>query len=193
MREVRLVQRILAGDKAAGERLVCDNYRRVFTMLRALTEDGAAAEDLTQQTFVAVWTALPGFRGDSRLATWISRIAYHQYTHWLRDRRAHQSLDSIELLADPRSAAGLENVLFACALRQLSDDLRVTFLMRYQNELDIREISAILELPAGTVKSRLHTARSRLRELLAESMDSRESETAPPDSTVYPKAEEVPT
>src|SRR5690242_4149942 len=76
-------RRILNGDKVAGERLVTENYPRIYRMLRCLTGCVEAAEDLTQQTFVRAWTALETYRGEAKLATWLHRIAYHEYTHWL--------------------------------------------------------------------------------------------------------------
>jgi RNA polymerase sigma-70 factor (ECF subfamily) len=168
VREKVWVNRILQGDKAAGERLVTENYRRVYGLLRSLTGHREAAEDLTQQTFAKAWQGLPLFRGDSRLSTWICRIAYHEYAHWRRDRREFQSLTAAENLPDPKSAIGLRTVLFARALEQLTEELRETFLLHYEQELDVREVALVLDIPPGTVKSRLYTARNRLRELLSD-------------------------
>lgn len=168
MLEKLWVRRILRGDKAAGERLVSENYRRVYGMLRSLTDHTESAEDLTQAVFVKAWAALPSFRGDSRISTWLCRIAYHEYAHWRRDRREVCGLADAENLPDPRAAMGLRTVMFERALAHLSDDLRETFLLHYENELDVKEIAIVLEVPAGTVKSRLFTARNRLRELLSD-------------------------
>jgi RNA polymerase sigma-70 factor (ECF subfamily) len=179
VREKAWVNRILQGDKAAGERLVTENYRRVYGLLRSLTGHREAAEDLTQQTFTKAWQGLASFRGESRLSTWLCRIAYHEYAHWRRDRREIQSLSAAENLPDTKSAIGLRTVLFSRALEQLSDELRETFLLHYEQELDVREVALVLEIPPGTVKSRLYTARNRLRDLLSEST----AESAPPEGS----------
>ncbi len=170
MRDTAWVNRILKGDKAAGEQLVTENYRRVYGMLRSLTDHREVAEDLTQQTFARAWQALPGFRGEARLSTWICRIAYHEYTHWRRDRREFASLEEARDVPDLKAVIGLRTVLFARALEQLPEEMRETFLLHYEQELAVKEIALILDVPAGTVKSRLFTARNRLRELLSESV-----------------------
>lgn len=180
------VNRIMKGDKRAGERLVTENYQRVYGMLRSLTSHKEVAEDLTQQTFAKAWQALPNFRGEARLSTWLCRIAYHEYTHWRRDRREFASLTEAENVPDLKSVVGLRTVMYARALDLISEDLRETFLLHYEQELEIKEIAVLLEVPAGTVKSRLFTARARLRELLTEAMP--EQKTAKPKQKPIPAA-----
>ena len=182
LREKAWVDRILMGDKAAGERLVAENYRRIYGLLRSLTDHREVAEDLTQQTFTRAWQALASFRGESRLSTWLCRIAYHEYTHWRRDRHETTSLREAEYLPDLKSAIGLRTVLFSRALEHLSEELRETFLLHYEQDLGVREIALVLDVPAGTVKSRLFTARNRLRELLSETLE----ESAPVESPPIP-------
>lgn len=166
MKEHWLVWRILHGDKRAGDEFVALNYPRIFRLLRYLTGRPDIAEDLTQQTFVRAWQALPTFRHHSSLATWLHRIAYHEYTHWLRDRREHASLDSAAHLAAPLNCHEWESLVLPHALAQLTPEHREAFLLYHVQELSVGEVAAILEIPPGTVKSRLFTARQRLRELL---------------------------
>lgn len=166
MRESWLIWRILRGDKRAGEEFVTVNYPRIYRLLRHLTGRPDIAEDLTQQTFVRAWQALPTFRHQAGLATWLHRIAYHEYTHWLRDRREHASLDSAAHLAAPMDCHEWESLVLPYALAQLTPEHREAFLLYHVQQLSIGEVAAILEVPAGTVKSRLFTARQRLRELL---------------------------
>lgn len=189
VREKAWVNRILRGDKRAGERLVTENYQRVYGVLRSLSGNREAAEDLTQQTFVRAWEGLAGFRGEARISTWLSRIAYREYLHWRRDRREFASLHDIPDLPDPKVISGLRTVQVARALELLGDDLRGTFLLFYEQELAIREIAVMLDIPAGTVKSRLFTARNRLREILMES-DPAEFSCAPA-ALVIPGAEPI--
>jgi RNA polymerase sigma-70 factor (ECF subfamily) len=167
VRDRAWVQRILRGDRAAGERLVTQNYDRVYGMLRSLTGHREVAEDLTQQTFARAWQGLDSYRGEARLSTWLCRIAYHEYTHWLRARREYVGLDAIAEVPDSGAVLSLQTVVVSRALAQLTEELRDTFLLRYERELSVEEIAVVLEVLAGTVKSRLFTARARLRELLA--------------------------
>lgn len=161
-------KRILNGDKMAGERLVAENYPRIYRLLRNLTGSVETANDLTQQAFVRAWQALPNYRGEARLATWLHRIAYHEYTHWLRDRRQTVPLEAAAELIDLRAVAGLNTVLVREALARLPDEHRETFILHYIQELSVAEVALVLEVPPGTVKSRLHAARRMLRELLQE-------------------------
>ncbi len=163
------VKRILKGDRAEGERFVSAHYPRLYRWLRNLCGDVEVAQDLTQQTFARAWQTLPGYRGEARLATWLHRIAYHEYTHWLRDRRECVGLECAADLVDLRAVQGLKTVLLRHALAKLPTDQRETFLLYYVQELSVHETALVLDVPAGTVKSRLFAARKRLRELLDES------------------------
>ena len=166
MSDKALVKKILSGDRAAGERLVTAHYPRIFRLLRCLANNAEAAQDLTQQTFARAWQGLPSYQGRASLATWLHRIAYHEYTHWLRSRRDHLPLEEAFGIEDLREARGLDSILVSRALARLPDEQRETFLLYYMQEFSVEETAAILDVAAGTVKSRLFTARKRLRELL---------------------------
>ncbi len=168
MSDKALVRRILGGDSAAGERLVTDQYPRLFRLLRQLTGSPETAEDLTQQTFLNAWKALPAFRGEASLATWLHRIAYHEYTHWLRGRREDVPLEAALDIPDPRAGDAVEAIMLERALAQLSPEHRETFLLYHVQGLAVPEVAVVMAAPAGTVKSRLFHARLRLRELLSE-------------------------
>lgn len=168
LRDLWWVRAVLRGDKERAERWVTREYPRVYRMLRYLTGDREAAEDLTQQAFVQAWQSLASYRGESGLSTWLHRIAYRQYTHWLRTRKETLPLSQAPELEDPRHVQGLTTILVQRALQSLSDELREPFLLYYARQMSIKEVADVLEIPAGTVKSRLFTARRLLRELLME-------------------------
>jgi RNA polymerase sigma-70 factor (ECF subfamily) len=165
-----LVRRVLSGDQAAGERLVTEHYPRICRFLRHLTGQPEEAEHLTQQTFANAWGALAEFRGQSSLATWLHRIAYHAYTHHLRARREHVPLEAAA--SDDPEARVLDAVLLQEALGQVSAEHREAFLLYYVQGLSVSESASVLGVPEGTVKSRLHAARLRLRELLTETKEA---------------------
>jgi RNA polymerase sigma-70 factor (ECF subfamily) len=137
-----MVRRILSGDKAAGERLVTEHYARIYRFLRQLTGQVEDAEHLTQQTFVNAWRAPADFRGQSSLATWLQRIAYHAYTHQVRARREHAPLEAAEASAGPE-ARMLDAVLLHGALAQLSAEHRSTFPLHYVQGFSVSEVAAI--------------------------------------------------
>lgn len=162
------VRRILRGDRRAAELFVAEHYAAVHRMLWCLTSDPEVTADLTQQTFVKAWQALDGYRGEASLATWLHRIAYHEYTHWLRARRPTAPLAAAGEAPDPRIFDQLTTILLSRALEQLPDELRDAFLLYHGHELSVREVAEVMEIPVGTVKSRLFAARARLRALLDE-------------------------
>ena len=180
VRDLRMVRAVLNGDKERAERWVTRQYPRVYRMLRYLSGCADVAEDLTQQAFVQAWQALPTFRGEAKLDTWLHRIAYHQYTHWLRDRRVTRPLSEASDIEDTRNADGLTTIMVSRALATLSDELREAFLLFYARQMSVKEVAAVLEAPVGTVKSRLFAARKALREKLSEGPVAKSAETEEP-------------
>ncbi len=178
MRDRTWVRLMLSDDKAAGERFAREYYPRIERMLRYLTDSPDVARDLTQQTFLKAWGALPNFRNKSGLGTWLHRIAYHEYTHWLRARREHAPLEAAHNIPGPAMINDWGMALLPHALAQLTDDLRETFLLHYVQELSVREVADVLDVPPGTVKSRLFTARGKLREILQEAELETQAQTA---------------
>jgi len=165
------------------ESLVHEHYpyirRLALTILdNASTEDAEAeAEDAAQDTFLAASRALPDFRGDASLKTWLTTIAVNQCRARLRKRRTRQRLQSllhnlqslISNLESPEESAlksDTHHRLWA-AVDALDEKHRLPVLLRYVHELPVPEIAAALGLPEGTVHSRLHHARARLKEALA--------------------------
>lgn len=166
MHDTALVRKIIGGDRAAGERLVSTHYARIFRLLRGLTGNADNAQDLTQQTFARAWNALSSYQGRASLATWLHKIAYHEYTNWLRSRRDEATLDDAANIEDLREARGLDSILVSRALIRLPLEQREPFVLYYMQEFSVNEIAEITEVPVGTVKSRLFAARKRMRELL---------------------------
>lgn len=167
-RDLRLARAMLNGNKERAERWVTEQYPAVYRLLQALTNDRDAAADLTQQTFLEAWRSLESYRGEARLQTWLMRIAYRQYSRWLDERRRLKECPFVEPLP-ARADAGLVTVQVERALNALSQELREAFVLHYVREMSIREIAHLLEVPAGTVKSRLFAARRALRQMLKES------------------------
>ena len=160
---------LVHGEKAAGDRFVAEHYARIYRLLRHLTGHVQTAEDLTQTTFIKAWQSLPRFRRKAQLATWLHKIAYHEYTHWLRAKRDHAALDAYAEMPTPQTDSDFENFVLPSALARLSEEQRSVFVLYYLQELNTREIAEVLEIPPGTVKSRLFAARQNLRDILTAS------------------------
>lgn len=168
--EAELLARCRAGDQAAFRRLVEAHHGRVYCTAFAVVADEGAAAEVTQEAFIKAWRALPRFRGEAALATWLTRLALNAARDHLRRQRARPVL---LFLGAPSGAPGRESLQAAedrdelrRALDRLSPEARRIVALRYGRDLSLAEIAAILDCPEGTVKSRLHAALTRLRAIL---------------------------
>ena len=171
--EQDIICRAQKGDSEAFRTLV-EGYQTQVYRLAARMCGESAADDVTQEAFVAAWRALPSFRGDCRFSTWLYRLTTNAAIDLLRREKRHRNADDItelELSDDglsPQELAeqGETQEAVRRALGQLSEEHRQVLLLRYMQELDYGEIADALEISEGTVKSRISRAKGRLRELL---------------------------
>ncbi|HLX57454.1 MAG TPA: sigma-70 family RNA polymerase sigma factor [Ktedonobacteraceae bacterium] len=176
--ERQIVRSIAAGDREALAELYCNYQRTLFKYLLQLTPDYGLAEEILQDTLVAVWKSAYRFEGRSSLKTWLIGIARRQAHNTLRQRRLPLS-DETQLeglvAKDPEpeafTLASFASDELAAAFRELAPLHREVLVLVFVQELSYQEVASILETPVGTVKSRICNARRALRALL----DSREA------------------
>lgn len=173
--EQQLVQQIQAGDRRAFERLLDAYETRVYRLALRFTERIADAEDVTQEIFVAVYKGLGQFRGNSALGTWIYRIAMNHCLEFRRKRKLECLPYDEELMlpendwrADPFQSANRHELSerVEAALSCLSPLHRDVIILHELQGMTYQEVAAALDVPVGTVKSRLSNAFRRLRDLL---------------------------
>jgi RNA polymerase sigma-70 factor (ECF subfamily) len=140
-----------------------------------MLRDRALAEDTTQDIFLRIWRALPGFAGQSQLSTWIYAISKNACLSELRKRRPQVSLDTDEeeQSADVRALATEDaddsaTVSVGQLLEQLPERYRQAVVLFYMEDKSYEQTAESLGLPLGTVKALLHRARKRLIELTKE-------------------------
>lgn len=186
MTEQELVLRAKQGDEQAFTQLMHDNEKRIYNLTLRMTGNPEDAMDLAQDTFLNAWKGLKFFKGDSAFSTWLYRLASNACIDFLRRQKRRQDI-SLPLAADGededrlpdvpddryRPDTRLEQQELRCAvnegLQQLSDEHRQVLVMREVNGLSYQEIADILDLEAGTVKSRIARARLSLRKILLKS------------------------
>jgi RNA polymerase sigma-70 factor (ECF subfamily) len=165
---------IAAGDERERSRFVVTFHGQIYRWLRYLCASQDAAQELTQDTFVEALQAITRYEGRASLSTWLHRVAYYRYTHWLRERRRETRwlapLEAAESTIDDSGSSHWEALCLKEALSQLSEDHRDTFVLHYVQQLSVLEVAEVLNVPAGTVQSRLFHARKRLRELLSDGL-----------------------
>jgi len=151
-------------------------YPYVLHLAVSILNDVYEAEDATQETFVAANRALPAYRGDASLKTWLTAIAVNTCQGRLRHRKVRQTLQStLEMLhlmqsknPDPEQVTiQLEDdQRIWDAVDMLDEGHRLVVILRYVHELTVPEISTVTGINEGTVYSRLHYARRKLQNLL---------------------------
>lgn len=174
--EPSLIRRAQKGDQDAFASLVDEHQRYIYNLALRLLKDENEALDLTQETFVRAWMALPNFRGQSQFRTWLYRITTNLcYNRLPNLRRTLNDLGEnvLEEIPEPnfdRPAQELESeetrALLYKAIDGLDANYKLLITLRYQNELSYEEISSTLNLPLGTVKTGIFRAKEQLRRSL---------------------------
>jgi len=173
-----ILERLRAKQYREAFAILLPRYRdKVFRLTFSMLRDRAMAEDTTQDVFLRIWRALPGFAGQSQLSTWIYAIAKNGALSELRKRRPTVSLDqnddedsynpAVAALAAPE-ADDSATVSVGQMLDQLPERYRQAVVLFYMEDKSYEQTAASLGLPLGTVKALLHRARKRLIELTKE-------------------------
>jgi RNA polymerase sigma-70 factor (ECF subfamily) len=178
--DLNLVERCLSGDEAAWEDLVKLHTRRVYAICYRFTSNDSEAQDLTQDVFLRIFRNLKSFRsGEGSFTVWLTRLTRNLLIDHYRRTKQERATDSIEeqlVVLEGKSSpetrtdsilAGREaSELLQGALQRLSPELRETVILRDLQELEYREIADVLQVPEGTVKSRLNRGRAELARIL---------------------------
>jgi RNA polymerase sigma-70 factor, ECF subfamily len=178
-----LVARARARDEAAVRAITTRYNRRLFRVARSILRDDAEAEDVVQETYVRAFTGLDMFRGDAAFGTWITRIAMNEALGRLRKRRPTVNWETFvetrsqaQIIDFPVSAACNDpektmaqdeiRVVLEKAIDELPDSFRAVFVARIVEGMTVEETADLFGLKPETVKTRLHRARTLLRDTL---------------------------
>jgi RNA polymerase sigma factor (sigma-70 family) len=158
-----LVLRAKAGDRDAFAALVEANASDLLRLAKSILLDGYAAEDVVQDGLLAAWNALPGLRDPDSFGIWVRRIIANKARSAVGRKRHDTELSELHVADAPPDTVDL-----VAAIRALPPRLRAVLELYYLEGRSVEQCAYILDLPAGTVKSRLHTMRAQLRESLRE-------------------------
>jgi RNA polymerase sigma-70 factor, ECF subfamily len=197
--EQDLVARACGRDETAARAIMRQNSRRLFRLARSIMKDDAEAEDVVQESYVRAFTSLSGFRGESSLGTWLTRIVINEAYGRLRRRRPVVDWDSVEttLAAEAQiipfpsgsSQQDPERTMAQHEIRQilersidgLPEPFRIVLVARLVEEMSVEETADLLGLRPETVKTRLHRARLLLRSDLEQKLGPMLTNTFPFD------------
>ena len=183
--DTELVDLVRGGNGDAFRAIMQRYNQRLYRVARGIVRDEAEAEDVLQEAYMRGFAALREFRGDSGLATWLTRIVMNEAFGRMRRRRPTEALESLDRAIEqgdtrvimfpgvhatpsPEVAAARAEVrrIFEHAIDELPETFRLVFLMHDVEELSIEETAAQLDIRPETVKTRLHRARKLLRQHL---------------------------
>lgn len=169
-----IIDAVLAGNEARFDELFERYHRRLFGLLWHACSNRELAEDIGQEAFLRAFNRLELYSGHAQFYTWLARIALNLLTSFRRKRRLESSLDreGFEIATDnvgeyqsPGADIELTEVqqFVRQAIAMLDEERRVVLILRDFEDMDYESIATVLSLPIGTVRSRLHRARSELK------------------------------
>jgi RNA polymerase sigma-70 factor (ECF subfamily) len=172
-----LISECIAGNEAAIEMFVRQYETGVFRLALSIVGDQAEANEITQETFISALRSLNSYQETKSLKAWLYTIALNHSRSHLRKRktleRLRTTLNSIfrvetqkQTLPEESAIQNEKEAEIWKVLNKLDEPFRIVVILRYFHELSINEISKILSINEGTIHSRLHTARERLRNAL---------------------------
>ncbi len=180
--DVFLVDRFRSGDRMAARAIVQKHNQMLWRIARGIMHSDAEAEEVVQNAYVRALASIARFRGESSLATWLSRIVVNEALRRREQRRRPADIsDAYEQLppdhpgsatmarpASPETTAAREQIrrLVEAAIDTLPSQFRVVFMMRIVEQMSISDTAASLGIPVATAKTRLHRANQQLRTIL---------------------------
>ena len=165
-----------AARAAAFQTLADQQIHESYRLAMAILGHRQAAQDAVHDAFVKAWERWPSLHDHSRFAAWFQRILVNTCRDQLRGSRRRDAADiagHVNVAAPDEMDRVDERVRVEGALRRLKPDDQVLFALRYYLDLELSDVAQLLEIPTGTVKSRLNAAHSRLRSVLERAEGSR--------------------
>jgi RNA polymerase sigma-70 factor (ECF subfamily) len=177
-----------AGNARAFEGIMRRHNRLLFRTARSILKSDADAEDAVQDTYLSAWRALGTFREDAKLSTWLVRIVLNEALKRVRRRASNVVMfDTGAVIGEEQLEASMEadhdeqpepaasraemRRLMESRIDELPELFRTVFMLRAVEEMSVEEVSAALDIPATTVRTRFFRARAQLRESLSRDMD----------------------
>ena len=181
--ELKIIQRVIDGDRNAFEELVLNNQKNVYNLALKMTRNEEDALDISQEAFLKAFRQIGSFRGESRLSVWLYRLTYNLCIDFLRKKPRSQT---VSLTYDDDESGETTNIevpdlrnlpediavraetrrTIAAGINELGHKHREVFVMREVTGMSYDEMAVTLGVNVGTVKSRLARARTRLSEIL---------------------------
>ena len=159
------IKRAMNGDKQAFINIIEEHKIALYKVMKAILQNEDDVCDAMQETLIDIYENIHKLQKEKYFKTWATRIAINECYHIIRKQKINQ--DKIvkiqtETVAQEKENSSIEKTDIEIAISKLDKDLRVVVVMYYYNNLKVNDIAEVLQIPAGTVKSRLSRARESL-------------------------------
>lgn len=168
-----LVREALAGNERAFRKILEEHYPLIYSVVHGIARERVETDDIVQEVFIKIFRALPDFRGDARLSTWIYRIARNEAINAMEKRNpisvSFEDCEDLAIEADNPETAHRKRIALE-QIERLMDHLdekqRIALELRYTGDKSYEEIAEIMEIPLGTVKTHIYRAKLSLRHMM---------------------------
>ena len=164
--EQNLIAQVQYGDQDAFELLISPYVQPIFNYIAFRVPDAADANDILQETMLSIWQSIKSFQHDSSFKTWAFTIARRRLADFYRNKK----VDNVPLDDNLRAEDGLPDSItrmdISAALSKLSDDESELVHLIFHSQLSYKEVSELLNIPVGTIKSRMSGIKSKLKKLI---------------------------
>jgi RNA polymerase sigma-70 factor, ECF subfamily len=174
--DYELVNEARRGSRKAFQRIFEKNYPLIYTVVHGIARNTAEAEDISQEVCIKVFRALPEFRGDSSLSTWIYSIARNEALNAVSRRKLdcipleeHGNIGTDRGNPDKEYRSTMIRERLNHLIERLDERQRIALELRYMAEKSYEEIAEIMAIPVGTVKTHLFRAKASLKRMMEES------------------------
>jgi len=162
--EEELIRKSRSGDEKAFEQLVQRYYKRVWKHVLSVVKDVEKAEDLTQETFIKAFQKLSQFQGRSHFYTWVWKISHNLSLNALK-KEGRSSVQLNEAITAAQATEEAESIPMELFEKYLTEKQKAVFTLYYNEHLSQKEIAYRLNIPHGTVRSRLHCGKECLKQI----------------------------
>ncbi|HOA97981.1 RNA polymerase sigma factor [Acetivibrio saccincola] len=166
MEEEIMVEAAKKGDKKAFEAIVKKYHNVLYYTALGIVGSGWEALDICQETFIKAFNSINSLKDKSKFRSWINRILVNKCNDYFRKNKNEVCVDFIEETGGFIEEGSEESIDLLRALSSLKENSRVVLTLRYFQDLSLKEIAAILDIPEGTVKSRLSNGLEEMRKLM---------------------------
>ncbi len=170
------IKKLRSGDEKAFERLITENQNKIYAVCLNMLKNPHDAQDAAQESFLKAYRSLHSFSGDSMVETWLTRIAVNTCLDMIRQRKYNLDIDDQYDLASRDTPEDLAEAkrrreILRRAINELTPDMRAVVVLRDIEGYSYEQVSEMLKLNIGTVRSRLSRAREKLKNILLQNRE----------------------